>query len=250
MSRKYPRVNKISDTERVRVVKEIFSTVTSEYDFLNHFLSLRRDISWRRFAVKKMRFPRTHRLLDVATGTADLAIEAALCYPDLQVVGLDFVKEMIDLGREKIEKKDLSKKIKLVQGDALHIPAASESVDAVSIAFGIRNVPRKIQALQEMMRVVVPGGQILVLEMTLPGTPLLRRIYNIYLNMILPRIAHAFSSNPRAYYYLGDSIMDFSSVSDFALLMRRAGLVDVETHPLSLGITRLYVGYKSGSAYP
>lgn len=250
ISKKYPRLNKISDTERVRMVKEIFSTVTREYDFLNHFLSLRRDVSWRRFAVKKMRFPRTHRLLDVATGTSDLAIEAALFYPDIQILGLDFVKEMIELGRKKIEKKDLSKKIKLVQGDALHIPAASDSFDAAAIAFGIRNMPRKIQVLQEMTRVVVPGGQILVLEMTLPRTPFLRGIYNTYLNMILPRIAHAFSPNHRAYYYLGDSIMDFSTAYDFALLMRSAGLSDIETHSLSLGITRLYIGYKPGSAHP
>jgi len=244
IEKKYPTVNQVTDTQRIGMVKEIFSTITGKYDFLNHFLSLRRDIAWRRFAVKKMRFFKTYRFLDVATGTCDLAIEAALRYRDIQVVGLDFVQEMMDSGKKKIARKKLLPRIKTLTGDALHIPSPSNSFDAAGIAFGIRNIPDKTRTLKEMMRVVVPGGQVLVLEMTSPKTRFFNGVYRIYLRKILPVLARVFSSNPNAYYYLGDSIMNFPTAHDFARLMEHAGLVDVEMHSLTLGLTYLHIGYK------
>jgi len=226
------------------MVKEIFSTINRKYDFLNHFLSLRRDIAWRRCAVKKMRFFRTYRFLDVATGTADLAIEAALSHPKTQVVGLDFVQEMMDLATQKIQRKNLSARIGILKGDALHIPFPSHSFDAAGIAFGIRNIPDKRGALKEMTRVVVPGGQVLVLEMTSPRILFFKEIYAIYAKTILPLLARAFSPNPSAYYYLWDSISNFPEPHDFTRFMRQAGLVNVEMYRLTLGITHLYIGYK------
>ena len=242
--RKYPSLEQVTDTQQISLVKEIFSTVTGKYDFLNHFLSLGRDVAWRRFAGKKMRFFRTHRFLDVATGTCDLAIEAALRHPDIEVVGLDFVQKMMDLGKRKIQKKNLSHRIKIMKGDALHIPSPPDSFDAAGIAFGIRNIPDKTAALQEMMRVVVPGGQVLVLEMTFPQTRFFKYIYHTYLNIVLPLIARFFSPNASAYYYLGDSIMRFPTAYDFGRLIEHAGLVDLEMHSLTLGITNLYIAYK------
>lgn len=118
------------------MVKEIFSTVTGRYDFLNHFLSLRRDVAWRRVAVKKMSFTSTHRFLDVATGTADLAIRAGLSHPRITVVGLDFMKEMLDVGQRKIARAGLSKRIQLLRGDALSLPFPGNSFDVAGIAFG------------------------------------------------------------------------------------------------------------------
>jgi len=244
---RYPSVKQVSDTQRISMVKEIFSTITGKYDFLNHFLSLWQDVIWRRFAVNKMRFFKTFRFLDVATGTSDLAIQAAVRHKNIRVTGLDFVQKMLVLGKKKVKRKNLSERIRMLNGDALNIPFPPDSFDVAGIAFGIRNIPDKIDALKEMTRVVVPGGQVMVIEMSFPGTPFFRRIYYIYLKVILPSLARVFSPNPDAYHYLGDSIMNFPSASDFAHKMELAGLVDVKYYPLTLGITYLYIGYKNDS---
>ena len=191
-----------------------------------------------------MRFFQTSRLLDVATGTADLAIDAASKYPAIQVTGVDFVREMIELGHVKVEKRGLSDRIRLFRGDALALPFREGSFDVAAIAFGIRNIPAKIAVLQEMRRVVVPGGQVMVLEMTSPSSPLFKRIYHLYLNRILPRMASAFSRNPGAYYYLADSIKNFPAPQAFAKMMEKAGLARVEMHPLDFGITYLHIAVK------
>ena len=237
-------VTEVTDNEHIGMVREIFSTITGKYDFLNHFLSLRRDIAWRRSAVRKMRFFRTYRFLDVAAGTADLAIDAAYRLPHIQITGLDFVREMLDLGRVKIEKKRLSDRIRFLRSDALELPFPDNSFDVAGIAFGIRNIPKKIRALREMMRAVVPGGQVMVLEMTFPRNRLFKGIYRIYLNRMLPHLARVFSSNPAAYHYLADSIMNFPTPEGFAGLMEEVGLTKVEKHSLTMGITHLYIGIK------
>jgi len=226
------------------MVREIFSTITGRYDFLNRLLSLRRDVAWRRFTGRKMTFFKTGRLLDVATGTADLAIEAALLNPEARVVGLDFVPGMMALGKRKIAGKGLSGRVGLVEGDALSLPFGENSYDTVSMAFGIRNIPDRMRALKEMKRVAVPGGQVMILEMTTPRGPLFRRLFTLYLNRILPRISGLFTSNQEAYQYLADSIMNFPSPAEFARLMREAGLEKVTAHPLTMGITYLHVGQK------
>lgn len=226
------------------MVKDIFSTITARYDFLNHFLSLRRDIAWRRFAVKKMSFNMTHRFLDVASGTADLAIDAARRYPDITVTGIDFVKEMLDLGRIKVHKKGLSSRIELMQADALALPFCDNSFDVAGIAFGIRNIPDRMQALHEMARVVVPGGQIMVLEMTFTRNWFSNLIYQTYLNRILPSISARFSRNPGAYHYLADSIMNFPPAEQFVRMMEEAGMTRVTKYKLTLGATYLYEGIK------
>jgi demethylmenaquinone methyltransferase/2-methoxy-6-polyprenyl-1,4-benzoquinol methylase len=244
MREKYLSIDQIKDADRIRMVKEIFSTITGKYDFLNHFLSLRRDIFWRRFAVRRMRFFNSYRFLDVATGTSDLAIDAAFHYPDIQVTGLDFVKEMLDQGVKKIARKKLSPRINLMQGNALDLPFQDDSFDAAGIAFGIRNIPDRAGALKELRRVVIPGGQVLVLEMTFPRVPCFRQFYDLYLNRILPLFARAFSTNPEAYYYLGDSIMAFPPVDRFTGMMKDAGLADVRAYALTLEICHLFVGLK------
>ncbi|NVM21357.1 MAG: bifunctional demethylmenaquinone methyltransferase/2-methoxy-6-polyprenyl-1,4-benzoquinol methylase UbiE [Desulfobacterales bacterium] len=241
---KYPGVAKVTDAERIEMVKEIFSTITGKYDFLNHFLSLRRDIAWRRFTAGKMRFFNTYRMLDVATGTADLAIDVARRHPNARITGLDFVKEMIDLGGAKIQVKLLSDRVRMLRGDALCLPFADNCFDVAAIAFGIRNIPDKIAAIKEMMRIVAPGGQVMILEMTFPQNGPFQKLYNVYLNRILPYVARTFTANPGAYHYLADSIMHFPSPEALAGLMEKAGLTNVEKHSLTLGITHLHVGVK------
>lgn len=243
--KEYPLVNPVADAQQIAIVKQVFSTITEKYDFSNHLLSLRRDVFWRRFAVRRMRFFRTHRLLDVATGSADLAIEASRSYPNIQVFGVDFVKEMLDLAREKIDGKMISTRVWVLRGNALHLPFPSNTFDAAGMAFGIRNIPDKFRCLKEMARVVVPGGQVLFLEMTFPQNPYIGNLYDIYLNRILPLLARAFSPNPLAYYYLGESIINFPSPDKFVLMMKRVGLTHVAAYPLTFGICNLFVGQKA-----
>ena len=241
---KYSPVGEMTDAERIQTVQEIFSTVTGRYDFLNHFLSLRRDIAWRRFTVRKMRFFKTHRLLDVATGTADLAIEASRRHPSIRVTGLDFVEAMIDLGRTKIGRGGFSDRVRILRGDALALPFPADCFDIAAIAFGIRNIPDRLRALQEMKRVVVPGGRVMVLEMTFPRNGIFQGFYSLYLHRILPGLAGIFSRNPAAYKYLGDSIANFPAPEAFARQMEEAGLASVEKYSLDFGIACLYSGLK------
>ncbi|MFB3925402.1 MAG: bifunctional demethylmenaquinone methyltransferase/2-methoxy-6-polyprenyl-1,4-benzoquinol methylase UbiE [Syntrophales bacterium] len=241
-SKRYRSAAEISAPGQIGAVKEIFSTITGEYDFLNHLLSLRRDIAWRKFAVRKMRFPRTGRLLDIATGTADLAIEAASHDPSVGVVGIDISREMLCRGFRKIRRHNLCSRIQLMQADALHLPFPDHSFDLVSMAFGIRNIPNKTGALREMQRVTCPGGQIMILEMTLPRGRWTGKFYSIYLRRILPLLARPFTKNPAAYIYLADTISRFPSPDSLARIMESAGLTDVEFYPLSGGITCLHVG--------
>ena len=240
----YPSVSKVTTTEHVRMVKEIFGTITERYDFLNHFLSMRRDVFWRRFAVRGMRFFKTGRLLDVACGTGDVAIAAAALHADIKAVGLDFVKEMTDIARIKTEKAGFGSRIRIVRGDATLLPFTDNSFDAALIAFGIRNIPDRRKALREMSRVVAPGGQVLVLEMLLPLHRLFRPFYLFYLERILPRLARAVTGNPNPYIYLADSIKNFPSPEKFSALMEEAGLIEVKKYALTLGITYLFSGVK------
>ncbi|NPU83965.1 MAG: class I SAM-dependent methyltransferase [Syntrophaceae bacterium] len=229
------------DPERISRVREMFGDIEGRYDFLNRLLSLRRDVAWRRFAVRRMRFLQTWRFLDVATGTADLAVEAVRHHREIQATGLDFVPGMIEGARHKVGGAG---RIRLLQGDALALPFADGSFDVAAVAFGIRNMPDRLGALREMARVVVPGGQVMVLEMHLPEIPVVRPCYRFYLCRILPRLAGALSGNPEAYQYLSESIVAFPPPRVFSGIMRSAGLEAVECHSLTLGVTCLHIGRK------
>ena len=244
MSSKYPRIQTISDQERIRMVQEIFSTITGKYDFLNRFLSLRRDVYWRKFTADKMRFFQSQRYLDVACGTGDLSIAAALKHPQISVTGIDFVPEMVTTAKEKMEKNRLSDRVEILQGDATALPFETNSFDVTGMAFGIRNIPDRNRALSEMLRVTVPGGQVMILEMTFVQNRFFKLIYYIYLNFLLPAFARLLSKNPAAYYYLADSIMNFPTPDEFAKIMENAGMVQVEKHSLTCGIAWLHIGKK------
>ena len=244
-SGQYPSVAEIEPNEHKHIVKEIFSSITKEYDFLNHFLSLRRDIAWRKAAVSRMRFFKTMRFLDVATGTADIAIEAAQQYPEIQVAGVDLAQKMMDVGQEKINKKGLTGRISLMEADALQLPFPDDSFDVAAVAFGIRNMPDRMAALREMRRVVYPGGQVMILEMSLPDEgAALRGAYSFYLKKILPLLARPFSKHAEAYAYLADSVSLFPSPKKFAMMMEQVGLKAIEQKCFFPGITYLHIGYK------
>ncbi len=241
---KYPPLKDITDDQRIGMVREIFSTITGKYDFLNRVMSLRRDVAWRNFAAQKMRFFKTNRYLDVACGTGDLSIAVAKKHPQARVTGVDFVDEMIVAATEKVRKQGLSDRIKCMPGDAMALPFDDNHFDVAGIAFGIRNIPDRKRALAEMLRIVAPGGQVMVLEMTFVENRLLRFIYRLYLHYLLPLFGKLFSKNPAAYYYLADSIVNFPSPDEFAAAMEEVGMVNVEKHSLTFGITWLHIGRK------
>jgi demethylmenaquinone methyltransferase/2-methoxy-6-polyprenyl-1,4-benzoquinol methylase len=240
---RYPLVAEMTAEDQTGVVKDIFTTVHGRYDFLNHLLSLRRDVGWRDVAIKRMRFPKTRYFLDIATGTADLAIAAALRYPEVSV---DFAAPMLEVGRRKIRDAGLDGRIALLEGDALALPFPDRSFDVSAVAFGMRNIPDKIRALKEMSRVTVPGGQVMVLEMTFAPDPLFRPLYSFYLGQVLPRLARLFARNGATYFYLGDSIRHFPAPPELASLMRQAGLESVSWHRLTFGTAYLHVGRVPG----
>ena len=225
MNKNYPPVNQMNQLQKVRIVKDIFSSITNKYDFLNRFLSLRQDIVWRNKTIKEMRFFNSYKLLDMATGTGDLAIDAANMYSNIEATGLDFVHEMVDYGNKKIIRQNLEDRVKLNWGDALDIQYGDNTFDVAAMAFGIRNIPNKVKALNEMKRVIVVKGQILILELTTPDPGF-------------------FTSNPAAYEYLADSIMNFPTRSEFISLLDSIGFKNIKAIPLSLGICTLYIAYK------
>ncbi|OPY09555.1 MAG: Demethylmenaquinone methyltransferase [Syntrophus sp. PtaB.Bin001] len=245
LERDYAPVKDLKPDDHIRMVQDIFATITGKYDFLNHLLSFRRDVAWRRFAARKMHFFNTRRYLDVATGTADLALEVAERYPEVQVAGVDFVLEMLEKAAAKsARRKEIRERLSFAQADALALPFADESFDVVGIAFGIRNIPDRLGALQEFHRVLVAGGQVAILEMQSPEQKGLKFLCAFYLRQILPRLARRFTRNPAAYLYLADSILSFPSSERFAGIMREAGFTDIKNYPLTMGITRLYLGWK------
>ncbi len=240
----YPPVSEMNQNQRVEIVKDIFSSITGKYDFLNRFLSLRQDLVWRNKAVKQMRFFKSYKFLDIATGTGDFAIDAVNNHPNIKAVGLDFVQDMVDYGNQKIKNQNLKDRVALKWGDATNIDYENNSFDVTAMAFGIRNIPDKIKALTEMKRVVLPEGQILILELTNPNPGFFKYIYSFYLNRLLPKIARLFTSNPSAYEYLADSIMNFPTRSEFISLLSSLGFRNIKAIPLSFGICTMYIANK------
>ena len=242
--KEYPSVQEMSDDQRIGIVKDIFASVTDKYDFLNRFLSGWRDVAWRKRTVQEMNFFNTNRFLDVATGTGDLALDCANTYPDVNVTGVDFVQEMVDNGLKKVENQNLKERVILKWGDATNLEFEDNSFDVTAIAFGIRNIPDKEKALMEMRRIIVPNGQVMVLELTTPEPGFWRSTYTFYLNGVLPKLAKWFTKNPAAYEYLADSIMNFPTRKEFVTLMESMGLKNCKAIPLTFGVCTLYIGNK------
>ena len=238
----------MSAASQTGVVRDIFTTVQDRYDFLNHLLSLRRDVGWRRATIASMRFGPTMSMLDIATGTADLAIAAAVAHPGIRVTGLDFAAPMLAVGKRKVSGARLSDRIDLVEGDALDLPFPDAVFDVTAVAFGMRNIPDKKRALREMARVTVPGGQVMVLEMSFAPAAAFRPLYGFYLSYVLPRLARVFSRSPATYWYLADSIRHFPSPAGFSRLMVEAGLGRVTAHRLTFGTACLHIGRPPGGA--
>ena len=227
-----------------RFVKSMFGAIAPRYDFLNRLLSLRQDVSWRRRMVAGLDLPEDGRVLDAACGTGDVALEILRQKKTPQIRGIDFSPEMLAIAANKTARARPGAGVFLLAADALQTPFAANAFDAVTIAFGIRNILNRQQALEEFCRVLKPGGILAVLELTTPAPGPLRSLYLLYFEKILPAVGGVFSKNIRAYRYLPASVLRFPQPAEFGRLMRHSGFCDVQWLKLSAGIATLYTGRK------
>jgi demethylmenaquinone methyltransferase / 2-methoxy-6-polyprenyl-1,4-benzoquinol methylase len=223
----------------------MFDAIASRYDFLNHLLSVGIDRRWRRRAIRSLALSGRERVLDLCTGTADLAIAARVARPPARtVVGVDFAGAMLEVGRKKLASRRLTNSVTLVRGDATRVPLADRSVDAVTIAFGIRNVEDTAAACAEIHRVLAPGGRIAILEFAIPTALVVRQLYLWYFNHVLPRIGRLVSSHNAAYAYLPESVRAFATPAELVNILGHAGFRHLNASPLTFGIVFLYTGTK------
>jgi demethylmenaquinone methyltransferase/2-methoxy-6-polyprenyl-1,4-benzoquinol methylase len=226
------------------VAERMFSAIAPRYDFLNRVLSAGRDRTWRREAVAATALPRQGALLDVCTGTADMALEVARQFPDARIIGVDFSHPMIALGAAKIERARLADRVRLQVAPAEALPFPDDSFDAATVAFGLRNLPDCLRGLREVRRILRPGGRAVILEFTIPPNPFFRWVYLWYFHRMLPRIGRLVSGHPSAYSYLPASVSDFPSPQGLAEWMQEAGFSEVPYRLLTGGIVAIHVGVK------
>jgi demethylmenaquinone methyltransferase/2-methoxy-6-polyprenyl-1,4-benzoquinol methylase len=223
----------------------MFDAIAGHYDFLNHLLSAGIDRRWRRKAIQSLSLTGSERILDLCTGTADLAVAAVAATPaPRQVIGVDFAGAMLRIGLEKVQAARLDRTLALVRGDATRIPLADRSVDAVTIGFGIRNVEDTAAACREICRVLAPRGRLAILEFAVPTLPLVRHAYAFYFNRILPAIGRLVSRHNAAYGYLPASVGAFATPDEFVKLLRQSGFDEVHARPLTFGIVYLYTAQR------
>lgn len=228
--------------ERNRKIGEMFSSIAPRYDFLNRLLSAGWDRRWRREAVESIHPERGGRHLDMATGTADVALEILRQKgTGTFVVGSDISVEMMRIGMEKAARAGVRNRIAFVRAPGEDLPFRDGAFDSASAAFGIRNVVDRMRGLAEMCRVVRPGGRVVILEFSQPQGSLFGSLYQSYFTKVLPRVG-GLVSRRSAYEYLPESVQAFPDPPDFAEMMKKAGCAKVDRRPLSLGIVTLYVG--------
>lgn len=232
----------VSDTKKVQV-RQMFNNIAFRYDFLNRLLSFGIDVWWRKQAVKQLKPIQPKRILDVATGTADLAIEALSLKPN-QIIGIDISDGMLDFGKQKIAKAGYQNTISLEVGDSENLRFETGYFDAVMVSFGVRNFENLEKGLSEMLRVTKAGGRVVVLEFSQPTAFPIKQLYGFYSKYILPAIGKLFSSDNSAYTYLPESVAAFPSGEAFLNVYRTCGYKNVKAIPLLFGIVSLYVGEK------
>jgi demethylmenaquinone methyltransferase/2-methoxy-6-polyprenyl-1,4-benzoquinol methylase len=238
-----------------QAVREMFADISPRYDFLNHVLSLNIDRRWRRITVRELALEPGHKVIDVCTGTADLALEIARHVRQEaggSVVGSDFCAEMVAIGERKRQKRGVEH-LSLIVADTLALPFPDASFDAATVAFGIRNVVDLDAGLAEMARVVRPGGRVAVLEFTASQHRAVRALYRLYFHRILPRVGAWLSGSragARAYSYLPASVDSFPGPDELSRRLEHAGLEDVRVRSLSFGIAALHVGTRAAAGSP
>lgn len=229
-----------TDKGKKKEVQEMFDNVSPQYDFLNRLLSARIDVLWRNNAVKRITRTQPQTILDVATGTGDLAIALAKKNPSTQITGFDLSEGMLKQGRVKVKNKNLENQIKMVQGDAENMPFEDNTFDAVTASFGVRNFENLEKGLSEIRRVLKPGGTFVLLEFSQPQSFPMKQLYHFYSFKILPFIGRVFSKDPRAYTYLPESVMAFPYGEEMVGILENLSFSKVSHQPLTFGIASIY----------
>lgn len=225
-------------------VAEMFNAICGRYDFLNRFLSAGIDISWRKKAIRELKSVHPANILDVATGTGDVAILTYKILSPQKITGIDISDGMLELGRKKIAKLNLSDTIELLQGDSETINYADNTFNAITVAFGVRNFEHLEKGLSEMLRVLKPGGKIVILEFSKPKAYLFKGFYNLYMKIIAPGFGKMLAKNKQAYEYLNNSVQAFPDREAFTTIMQKVGFKQTYFKQLSLGICCIYCGSK------
>ena len=226
-------------------VEKMFDNIAHSYDFLNHFFSLGIDILWRKKAIRILKKENPKLVLDVATGTADFAMEAVRMNLGAdKIVGLDISEGMLDVGRKKIKEKGWDSKIELKKGDSENLPFDTSTFDGYTVAFGVRNFENLEKGMAEMLRVLKPGALGIVLEFSKPKKFPVKQGFQVYFKYIMPLIGKVVSKDNRAYAYLPESVQAFPSGTDFLDVMKKVGYVDTKCIPVSGGIASIYLGRK------
>lgn len=233
-----------SGESKKKQVARMFDEIAGKYDFLNRFLSAGIDVSWRKKMLRTLKPLAPKTILDVATGTGDVAIMAEAILKPEKIIGIDISDGMLELGREKLKTRQLTNVIQLQNGDSEAINFPDNSFDAVTVAFGVRNFENLEQGLREILRVLKPGGMLCVLEFSKPSLPGIEQLYNLYLGIVAPEIAKLVSKNKEAYQYLNNSVRAFPEGKDFTAIMNLSGYKETTCRKLSLGICSLYTGRK------
>lgn len=234
---------KDKETGKKQQVADMFDNISHKYDFLNHFLSLGIDIRWRKKAIKLLKDLQPKQILDIATGTGDFAIESLKLNPD-HVTGVDISEGMLNVGRKKLKKRNLDDKITLISGDSENLPFEDNKFDAIIVAFGVRNFENLEKGLAEMLRVLRPGGKVVVLEFSKPKRFPFKQLYNFYFKNILPTLGKTISKDNAAYTYLPESVRSFPDGKDFTSILDQLGFKNTACKPLTLGISSIYTGIK------
>ena len=233
---------KNKENKKVQVAK-MFDNIAARYDFLNHFLSLGIDILWRKRAVREIGKVSPKTILDIATGTGDLAVEASVLKPT-KIIGVDISEGMLDVGRKKMKANGLDSTIELQFGDSENLPFEDNSFDAITAGFGVRNFEDLPKGLSEMCRVMNKGGKIAILEPAEPTTFPFKQLYNLYFTRFLPFVGKLVSKDNAAYTYLPESVAAFPSGQAFLKELEIAGFRDPQHIKLTFGIAALYIATK------
>lgn len=225
-------------------VATMFNNISKTYDFLNHFLSLGIDIIWRKKAIGELKSANPQQILDVATGTGDFAFEALKILKPTKIIGVDISQGMLDIASEKITKRKLQKKFEVRLGDSEKLLFDDNTFDAVTVAYGVRNYENLEKGLSDMLRVLKPGGKVVILEFSKPKVFPVKQLYNFYFQYITPSIGKLFSKDSSAYKYLPESVAAFPDGATFIALMEKVGYRNTKNRPLAFGICSIYTGIK------
>tara|TARA_X000001036_G_scaffold433650_1_gene471649 strand:- start:1767 stop:2489 length:723 start_codon:yes stop_codon:yes gene_type:complete len=234
---------KDKNTSKKEQIATMFNSISGKYDFLNHFLSLGIDIFWRKRAIRLLKRYQPKLILDIATGTGDFAIEALSLKPE-KIIGVDISEGMLSVGREKLIKKNIIDKIELIRGDSEVLPFEDNFFDAVIVSFGVRNFENLEKGLSDMLRVLKPGGKVVILEFSKPKLVPFKQIYQFYFQWILPKIGKLISKDHAAYTYLPNSVRAFPDGDNFLNVLNKIGFQKNQCTPLTLGISSIYFGSK------